>query len=202
MLSHPHWRIPPAPELVHDRRQGWGARDPKTVVFRLKFATGRVYCPALTNAFAFIYLKDKLKKGQRWYEKNILGSGPFKFVARRGNEFRGVRNPDYYHEGVSDLGILQASSPISSRSGSRRSVAGSRCDGCTIASAAAGSVDGSDGSLRLARRSPPARNAAPRGAVLMLSPEAIFPCIRAMRVSIGALTHSHVPMAHGGYATT
>jgi hypothetical protein len=25
---------------------------------------------------------------------------------------------------------------------------------------------------------------------------------RAMRVSIRALTHSHVPMAHGGYATT
>src|SRR5207244_4431374 len=36
-----------------------------------------------------------------WYEKNISGSGPFKFVSyEAGTAIKGVRNPDYYHEGL------------------------------------------------------------------------------------------------------
>jgi peptide/nickel transport system substrate-binding protein len=41
-----------------------------------------------------------LEKDPTWHEKNILGSGPFKFVAyETGQSIKGVRNPDYYHEG-------------------------------------------------------------------------------------------------------
>src|SRR3954451_25252036 len=37
----------------------------------------------------------------RWYEKNILGSGPFKFTGFEiGQSIKGVKNPDYYHEGL------------------------------------------------------------------------------------------------------
>src|SRR3954468_2428166 len=74
--------------------------DPTTVVFRLKFATG-AFLPALADAFGFIYQKEKLEQDPRWYEKNILGSGPFKFVSyETGQSVSGVRNPDYYHEGL------------------------------------------------------------------------------------------------------
>jgi len=71
------------------------APDPKTVVFRLKFATG-VFLPALADPFTFVYQKDKIEKEPHWYEKNVLGCGAFKFVAyETGQSIAGVRNPDY-----------------------------------------------------------------------------------------------------------
>jgi peptide/nickel transport system substrate-binding protein len=56
------------------------APDPKTVVFRLKFAT-TVFLPALADPRNFIYKKTTLEQDPRWYEKNIEGSGPFKFTS-------------------------------------------------------------------------------------------------------------------------
>jgi peptide/nickel transport system substrate-binding protein len=76
------------------------APDPTTVVFHLKFATD-AFIPALADPYAFIYSKAKLDKDIHWYEKNILGSGPFKFVKyETGQSIEGVRNPDYYHKGL------------------------------------------------------------------------------------------------------
>src|SRR5579864_6617733 len=75
------------------------APDDTTVVFRLKFATG-AFIPALADPFAYIYEKKILDKDPHWYEKNVMGSGPFKFVAYEiGQSIKGVRNPDYYHKG-------------------------------------------------------------------------------------------------------
>ncbi|HEX3953033.1 MAG TPA: ABC transporter substrate-binding protein [Stellaceae bacterium] len=75
------------------------APDPTTVVFHLKLASS-AFVPALADPFAFIYKKDIIDKDPHWYEKNIMGSGPFKFVDYQvGQEIRGVRNPDYYHKG-------------------------------------------------------------------------------------------------------
>jgi len=95
------------PEGVISPRQSWytmvdkiEAPDAKTVVFRLKFATN-AFLPALADPFTFIYQKANLDKDPRWYEKNISGSGPFKFVAyETGQSVSGVRNPDYYHSGL------------------------------------------------------------------------------------------------------
>src|SRR5438128_11558602 len=56
------------------------APDPTTVVFRLKFATS-AFLPALADPFSWIYKKEVLDRDPRWYEKNIMGSGPFKFAA-------------------------------------------------------------------------------------------------------------------------
>jgi peptide/nickel transport system substrate-binding protein len=76
------------------------APDPTTIVFRLKFATD-AFLLALADPYAFIYSKAKLDKDIHWYEKNILGSGPFKFVNyETGQSVTGVRNPDYYHAGL------------------------------------------------------------------------------------------------------
>jgi peptide/nickel transport system substrate-binding protein len=73
--------------------------DPTTVVFRLKFATA-AFLPALADPFAFIYSKAQLDKDPHWYEKNILGSGPFKFAGYDvGQSITGDRNPDYYIQG-------------------------------------------------------------------------------------------------------
>src|SRR5207244_7979169 len=75
------------------------APDPATVVIRLKYATS-AFLPALADPFAFIYQKKVLDKDPHWYETNILGSGPFKFAGYEvGQSIKGVRNPDYYHQG-------------------------------------------------------------------------------------------------------
>src|SRR5437667_5544269 len=74
--------------------------DPLTVVFRLKFPTS-AFLPALADPFTWIYKKEILEKDPRWYEKNVLGSGPFKFAAyETGQAIKGVRNPDYYRKGL------------------------------------------------------------------------------------------------------
>ena len=79
------------------------ATDPSTVVFHLKFAT-TTFLPALADPFAFIYEKailDDPARGPHWYEKNVMGSGPFKFVSyEAGQSIKGERNPDYYHKGL------------------------------------------------------------------------------------------------------
>src|SRR6266446_10176137 len=76
------------------------APDPTTVVFRLNFATD-AFLPALADPYAWIYKRAILDKDPHWYEKNILGSGPFKFVSYdTGQSIKGERNPDYYHRGL------------------------------------------------------------------------------------------------------
>ncbi len=76
------------------------APDPSTVVFRLKFATS-AFLGAIADPFNFIYKKAILDQDPRWYEKNILGSGPFEFIDYQvGQSIKGVKNADYYHKGL------------------------------------------------------------------------------------------------------
>ena len=75
------------------------APDDETVVFKLKFAT-LTFLPALADPYAYIYSKKKLDQDMHWYEKNIMGSGPFKLTEYQvGQSIKGERNPDYYHLG-------------------------------------------------------------------------------------------------------
>ena len=95
------------PEGVISVRRGYysmidkiEAPDPKTVVFRLKFATA-AFLPALADPYAFIYKKEILDRDPHWFEKNIMGSGPFRFQEyQAGQSISGVRNPDYYRPGL------------------------------------------------------------------------------------------------------
>ena len=74
--------------------------DPQTIVFRLKYATS-AFLPGLADPFAWIYKKEILDRDPHWFEKNIMGSGPFKFVEYQiGQSIKGERNKDYYHEGL------------------------------------------------------------------------------------------------------
>jgi peptide/nickel transport system substrate-binding protein len=74
------------------------APDPETVVFRLKFPTD-AFLPALADPFAFIYEKKVLDRDPHWYERNVMGSGPFKFAGyETGQSIKGERNSDYFRK--------------------------------------------------------------------------------------------------------
>ena len=84
------------------------APDDETVVFKLKYPSG-AFIPALATPFNFIYSKAKLDADQHWYEKNVMGSGPFMFEAREAGAFvKGKRNPNYYHQGKPYLDGFEA----------------------------------------------------------------------------------------------
>ncbi len=75
------------------------APDPATVVFRLKFASSG-FLRNLASPFNWIYKADILARDMRFYERNIMGTGPFRFVEYvRGSHWVGVRNPDYFVAG-------------------------------------------------------------------------------------------------------
>src|SRR5246500_4070494 len=98
-IIHPPEGLTSARESFYIMVDTVEAPDPATVVFHLKFATN-AFLPALADPFAFIYKKEILDNDPRWYEKNILGSGPFKFAEyETGQSISGVRNPDYYRKG-------------------------------------------------------------------------------------------------------
>jgi peptide/nickel transport system substrate-binding protein len=74
--------------------------DPSTVVFHLRFPTG-TFVAAAANPFNWIYRKAILDKDPHWYEKNVLGSGPFKFAGyETGQSITGVKNPGYYQKAL------------------------------------------------------------------------------------------------------
>ncbi len=73
--------------------------DDTTVIFRLKFPT-LSFLPALADPWNFIYSRRILEKDPHYFERNIMGSGPFLFEKLDvGQSVRGVRNPSYYHPG-------------------------------------------------------------------------------------------------------
>ena len=84
------------------------APDDHTVVFKLKYPSG-AFIPALANPYNFVYKKAILDKDPHWYEKNVMGSGPFKFLSRQaGVVIKGARNRNYYHKGKPYLDGFEA----------------------------------------------------------------------------------------------
>ncbi len=95
----------PPPGVVSARKAFYAmvesvhAEDDYTVTFALKYPSS-AFIPALANPYNYIYSRKKLAEDIHWYEKNILGSGPFRFTkGEQGAFIEGKRNPDYYHEG-------------------------------------------------------------------------------------------------------
>jgi peptide/nickel transport system substrate-binding protein len=75
------------------------APNPDTVVFRLKFPEAS-FIANLASPWNWIYRAEILAKDPRWYEKNVMGTGPFKFVEYvRGSHWVGKKNPDYWNKG-------------------------------------------------------------------------------------------------------
>jgi peptide/nickel transport system substrate-binding protein len=75
------------------------APDPQTVIFRLKWPSPS-FLPSLASPFNWIYKADILARDPHWYERNIMGSGPFLFVEYvKGSHWTGKRNPGYWDRG-------------------------------------------------------------------------------------------------------
>jgi peptide/nickel transport system substrate-binding protein len=102
--SYDHIIFPP-PGIVSSRQAAYRlveaveAPNPDTVVFRLKWYEGS-FIANLSSPWNWIYKADILAKDPRWYEKNVMGTGPFKFVEYvRGSHWVGKKNPDYWDKG-------------------------------------------------------------------------------------------------------
>jgi peptide/nickel transport system substrate-binding protein len=75
------------------------APDPSTVVFKLKWPSAS-FLAGLASPWNFIYKADLLAKDMNWYEKNIMGTGPFTFVEHvRGSHVVGKKNANYWDKG-------------------------------------------------------------------------------------------------------
>ena len=96
--------FPPA-GVVSSRQAAYRAVDAveaptsDTVVFRLKWPEAS-FIANLSSPWNWIYKADILAKDPHWYEKNVMGTGPFKFVEYvRGSHWIGKKNPDYWDKG-------------------------------------------------------------------------------------------------------
>ena len=67
------------------------APDPSTVVFRLKWPAAS-FVASLASPFNWIYKADILARDIHWYEKNVMGTGPFRL--RRVREGLALDRPD------------------------------------------------------------------------------------------------------------
>ncbi|HVJ11861.1 MAG TPA: ABC transporter substrate-binding protein, partial [Burkholderiales bacterium] len=84
------------------------APDATTVVFQLKEPSGS-FISSLLSPYNFIYKAEILAKDPHWYEKNIMGTGPFTFVEHvKGSHVVGKKNPNYWDKGKPYLDSFRA----------------------------------------------------------------------------------------------
>jgi peptide/nickel transport system substrate-binding protein len=102
--SYDHIIFPPA-GVVSSRQSTYAsvqsveAPTPDTIVFRLKHPEAS-FLAQVASPWNYIYKADILAKDPHWYEKNVMGTGPFKFVEYvRGSHWVGKKNPDYWDKG-------------------------------------------------------------------------------------------------------
>jgi peptide/nickel transport system substrate-binding protein len=82
--------------------------DPSTVVFKLKFATAS-FLASLASPWNYLYSAAKLQQDPKFYEKNIMGTGPFTYVEyQRGSHWAGKKNPNYFSQGKPYLDSYKA----------------------------------------------------------------------------------------------
>ena len=103
------------------------APDPYTIVFRLKWPSGS-FLSSLASPWNWIYRADLLAKDPRWYEKNVMGTGPFTFVEHvKGSHWVGKKNPSYwdrgkpYLDGYRAIFIRDSAAQVAATRWSRRS---------------------------------------------------------------------------------
>jgi peptide/nickel transport system substrate-binding protein len=98
--------------------------SPYQVIFRLKWPSP-AFLQTLASPFNWIYRADLLERDPHWPERNVMGTGPFKFVEYvRGSHWAAARNENYflrgrpYLDGYRALFIRSASAQVAAvRSG-------------------------------------------------------------------------------------
>jgi peptide/nickel transport system substrate-binding protein len=84
------------------------APEPYTVVFRLKWPSAS-FLASVASPWNWIYKADILAKDMRWYETNVMGTGPFLFVEhQKGSHWVGKKNPNYWDKGKPYLDSYRA----------------------------------------------------------------------------------------------
>jgi peptide/nickel transport system substrate-binding protein len=84
------------------------APEPYIVAFKLKWPSPS-FIHSLASPWNWIYKADILERDIRWYERNIMGTGPFVFVEHvKGSRWVGRRNPQYWDRGKPYLDGFQA----------------------------------------------------------------------------------------------
>jgi peptide/nickel transport system substrate-binding protein len=84
------------------------ASDPSTVVFKLKYPSGS-FQAALASPWNYLYQESKLKTDPKFYEKNVMGTGPFTHVEYvKGSHWAGKKNPNYFDKGKPYLDSFKA----------------------------------------------------------------------------------------------
>ena len=84
------------------------APEPYIVAFKLKWPSPS-FIHSLASPWNWIYKADILERDVRWYEKNVMGTGPFVFVEHvKGSRWVGRRNPKYWDRGKPYLDGYQA----------------------------------------------------------------------------------------------
>jgi peptide/nickel transport system substrate-binding protein len=79
------------------------APEPYVVAFKLKWPAPS-FIHSLASPWNWIYKAEILQRDVRWYEKNVMGTGPFVFVEHvKGSHWIGRRNPDYWDRGKPHL---------------------------------------------------------------------------------------------------
>jgi len=82
--------------------------EPYIVAFKLKWPSPS-FLHSLASPWNWIYKADILERDVRWYEKNIMGTGPFVLVEHvKGERWVGRRNPEYWDRGKPYLDGYQA----------------------------------------------------------------------------------------------
>jgi len=72
------------------------APDKFTIEFKLKYPSAS-FLTNLASPWNFIYSAAKLKADPRWYEKNIMGTGPFTYVSNtKGQDWVAKKNAAYF----------------------------------------------------------------------------------------------------------
>src|SRR2546426_7786607 len=75
------------------------APDATTFVVKLKYPEPSILLN-LASPWNWIYKADLLAKDPHWYEKNVMGTGPFTFVEHvKGSHWVGKKNPNYWDKG-------------------------------------------------------------------------------------------------------
>src|SRR3990170_5776597 len=98
-IIFPPKEVVSAREASYEMVKSVEAPDDQTLVFRLKWAAASLLAN-LASPWNPIYKADILAKDPHWYEKNIMGTGPFTFVEHvKGSHVVGKKFAGYWDKG-------------------------------------------------------------------------------------------------------